>query len=663
VPNPKNVPLLLDTPFGDGKLLLRSIEGQEQISGLFRYTLKAESQETALDFKKVVGKAATVTLMLPGGEKVYRNGIVGRFTQAGRNARGTTYYADLHPWLWLLTMNSDCRIFQNKSVPDILKAVFNDLGFQDFQNSLKGTYKPREYCVQYMESTFDFVSRLMEEEGIFYFFTHTSSGHKMVLADDASAYVDCVGITSASMGGSAAGWDSEAAVLDCTIEENVVVGKYKTTDYNFETPSTALVGTASGKDAKRSIYEYPGGHKTQSDGQAVAGRALAAYEAPARILRGASTCRSFGAGAKFKLEKHTRADANDKWVLKSVNWSADLEAAYTNSFEGFPASIVFRPPRVTHKPRIAGVQTATVTGKAGEEIFTDQYGRIKVKFHWDQVGKNDENASCWIRVAHSWAGKQWGTFFLPRVGQEVVVTFLEGNPDRPLVTGSVYNATQTVPYGLPAEQTKSTMKSRSSKNGTGFNEFRFEDKKDSEEIFLHAQKDLQIKVLNDETTTITNNRTATIQKKNDTLTVSEGDRIIKVSKGKETHDVKGTREVTVTGDETHTDKANFTQKVTKNYTLKVDGNIEIEATGSVTIKAGKGLTTQAGTEVSNKAGTSLTNKAGTALTNQAGTSLTNKAGTTLENNAGVSLTNKGSASQTVDGGGMLTIKGGMVKIN
>jgi type VI secretion system secreted protein VgrG len=647
MPSPTNTPLLLDTPFGDGKLYLRSIHGEEQISGLFRYTLEMQSEDSALDFTKIVGKAVTVTIVLPGGAKVYRNGIVGRFTQAGGDARSTMYFAEVHPWLWLLTMNADCRIFQNKTVPEIIKAVFSDLGFTDITDSLTGSYSAREYCVQYMESSFDFVSRLMEESGIFYFFTHTASAHKLVLADDASAYTACEGVTSVKMRGTYSTLEDEMAVLECSLEQGVIVGQYKTTDYNFETPATGLLGKADGKDTKRSVYEYPGGHSTQADGETLAGKVLASMETRGRVLRGTSTCRAFQAGAKFKLEKHSRADINDNWALRHLSWRADQDTAYSSTFEALPAATVFRPARVTPKPRIAGVQTATVTGKAGEEIFTDKYGRIKVKFHWDQASAKDETTSCWIRVAQTWSGKQWGSFFLPRIGQEVVVTFLEGNPDRPLITGSVYNATQVVPYALPGEMTKSTIKSNSSKGGGGFNEFRFEDKKDSEEVYLHAQKDMNVEVLNDQTYTITKNRTATIKEKNDSLVVDKGDRSIKVNTGKETHEVKGTRELTVTGNETHTNKADYDGKVTGNFTLKVSGNITIEASGSVSIKAGM----------------SLTSKAGTDLLNQAGTSLTNKAGTTMENNAGISLTNKAAASQMVDGGGMLTLKGGLVKIN
>jgi type VI secretion system secreted protein VgrG len=338
---------------------------------------------------------------------------------------------------------------------------------------------------------------------------------------------------------------------------------------------------------------------------------------------------------------------NAEYVLTAVSHNADQNQLYTNSFEAIPSSVVFRPPRVTPRSLIHGSQTATVVGKAGEEIWTDQYGRIVVQFHWDQLGQKDEKSSCWIRVAQGWAGKQWGAMFIPRIGQEVIVSFLEGNPDRPIVTGCVYNAEQTVPYTLPDEQTKSTVKSNSSKGGNGFNELRFEDKAGSEEVFFQAQKDMNVKVLNDQTITITNNRTVTVQQKDETLTVSQGNRTISVSTGNETHTVQGTRSVTVTGNVTHTDKADFSRTVSGNYTLKVSGNLTIDVTGSITLKAG----------------TSFSNQAGTSFSNQAGTSLENKAGTTMNNEAQISLTNKGGASQTVDGGGMLTLKGGLVKIN
>jgi type VI secretion system secreted protein VgrG len=316
---------------------------------------------------------------------------------------------------------------------------------------------------------------------------------------------------------------------------------------------------------------------------------------------------------------------------------------------------VFHRPQVTPKPKVIGAQTALVVGKSGEEIWTDEYGRIKVKFYWDQSSAQDETSSCWIRVMQGWAGKAWGSIFVPRIGQEVVISFLDGNPDRPLVTGCVFNAQQTVPYTLPDEQTKSTIKTNSSKGGSGFNEFRFEDKADSEEIFIQAQKDMNVTVLNNLTTTVTNARSTTVSKKDDSVVVDQGNRSIKVNTGNETHEVKGTRGLTITGNETHTNKADFTQNVTGNFTLKVSGNLSIEVSGSVAIKSG--------TSFDINAGTALSSKAGTSLASEAGTSLSNKAGTTMSNEANISITSKANASHDVESSGILTLKGSLVKIN
>jgi len=319
-----------------------------------------------------------------------------------------------------------------------------------------------------------------------------------------------------------------------------------------------------------------------------------------------------------------------------------------------PLVSAYRPQRKAMRPRIPGSQTAVVVGKAGEEIWTDQYGRIKVQFHWDRDGKNDENSSCWMRVAQMWTGKGWGAQFIPRIGQEVVVSFLDGDPDRPLVTGCVYNGSNTLPYALPAEQTKSAVKTQSSKGGGGFNEIRFEDKKDAEELYLHAQKDMTTDVLHDAVRNVGNDDTLKVEQ-NQTITVAKGNRSAEISAGNDSLSVKGTRSVKVEGNETHKDLADFTQEVDGNYKLTVQGNLTIEVSGSISFKAGQGMSCEAGTSMSSKAGTSLTNEAGTELTNKAGTNLTN--------DGGVMLTNKAGASQTVDGGGMLTLKGGLVKIN
>lgn len=645
----------LTTPLGADKFILKSFQGEEQISGLFHYRLELLSQDDAIDFTQIVGKNITITIELPGGtDTQYVNGVVGRFAQAGKSARFTTYFADVYPWLWLLTMNSDHQIFQNKSVPDIIKKVFSDLGFKDFKDSLTKTYNPRDFCVQYGETAFNFVSRLMESEGIFYFFDHSSSTHTLVLADDSSAYLSMPGLDTVQASASGRSWETADAMLECQVEQQVVVGQFKSDDYNFETPSTDLLATASGDDTSRSVYEYPGEYTSASDGESVTSLRLDELQATGKLLKGSSMCRAFHAGAKFTLANHYRSDANVAYVLNSVTHQGDQEQ-YSNSFDAFPADAAFRPPRVTPRPKVVGSQTALVVGKSGEEIWTDQYGRVKVKFYWDQSSASDETSSCWIRVAQGWAGKAWGSIILPRIGQEVVISFLDGNPDRPLVTGCVFNAQQTVPYTLPDEQTKSTLKTNSSKGGSGFNELRFEDKAGSEEIFIQAQKDMNVTVLNDLTATITNSRTTTVSQKDDTLTISQGNRTINVSTGNETHTVQGKRDLTITGNETHTNSADFTQNVSGNFTLKVSGNLSIDVSGSVTIKSGTSFDIQAGT--------ALTNKSGTSLTNDAGTSLTNKAATSISNEANVSITSKANASHDVESSGILTLKGSLVKIN
>jgi type VI secretion system secreted protein VgrG len=576
--------------------------------------------------------------------------------------RYTTYYADLRPWLWLLTLTSDSRIFQNKTVPEIIEAVFTGLGLTDYRNALTATYTAREYCVQYQESAFDFISRLMEDEGIFYFFEHTADKHTLVLADDADAHAACAGLTAARVQQSASPGADEDIVTACFLEQQVTPDAYALGDFHFETPSTSLHVSVNGSTGKQRIYEYPGGYTKTDAGEKKASLRLTAHELPARLLKGKSHCRAFMAGYKFSLTEHDRTDLNSTYVLQWVSLSATQEH-YANSFTAFPATAVFRPCCMTPKPRITGAQTAIVVGKSGEEIWTDTYGRIKVQFHWDQEGTNDENSSCWVRVAQTWAGQGWGSLFIPRIGQEVVVSFLNGDPDCPLVTGAVYNAQQTVPYTLPDEQTRSTIKSNSSKGGGGFNELRFEDKKDAEEIFLHAQKDLTVtvqhdcttEVLNDATTTIKQNRSVTIQEANDTLVVEKGNRTLHVQTGNETHEVQGTRSVTVTGDETHTNQASLTYKVTGDCTWTITGNLTIDVQGNVTMQAGGSLT--------NKAGGSLTNDAGGSLTNKAGASLTNDAGASLTNKAAISLTSSGGASQSIGASGMVVIGSALVKID
>jgi type VI secretion system secreted protein VgrG len=588
------------------RLHLVRLTGEEALGELFAFHLELQSSDLALDFAAMVGQPVTASLALPNGEWRHYSGKVARFLQTGGGPGSATYLAELRPWFWWLTLEVDSRIFQHQSVPDIITGLFREFGYTDFRDSLTASYAPREYCVQYGESAYAFISRLMEEEGIYYSFEHSAAGHTLVLLDGGQDYAPCPGLRQAVCMGTGNSRDQVDLVYRCDAEQNAVPTRYASGDFNFITPAAALAATAGGESGGR-VYEYPGGYGDSGAGQALAVRRMQALGLGAKAMRGDSTCRAFIAGCRFTLAGHARSELNAEHVLRHVAHNVSHDG-YSNSFTAFPLSLPFRPAQRTARARILGTQTATVVGKAGEEIWTDSYGRVKIQFHWDRLGKRDENSSCWVRVAQGWAGQGWGVFFLPRVGQEVIVSFLEGDPDRPLVTGSVYNATQTVPEPLPANQTRSIIRSQSSRGGGGSNELRFEDKKDSEELYLHAQKDMKTEVEND--------RNARIVKGNDSLLVEQG-----------------TRSVDVKGDETHVNHANFNQQVTGNFKLKVDGNLTIEVAGSISIKAG------------------------TSLSSEAGTSLSNKAGTNLNNEAGVSLTSKASASQTVDGGGMLELKG------
>ena len=602
-------PVVVQSPLGEDKFRLLSLRGEEHLSRPFRFHLELLSDDATLALEKLVGKGLTTAFALSGGETRYLHGVVTRFAQEESAVRETVYRVELRPWLWMLTLERDCRIFQNKTAPQILEALFKELGFTDFRNALKATYPQREYCVQYRERTFDFVSRLMEEEGIFYFFEHEQGKHTLVLADDSDSHPVCPGLPTARFGQTSTGEEMDDVVTRCLYERRVSTEKYALGDYNFEVPATTL-HVNMGKAGRR-IYDYPGGFMQQTEGERRARLRLESREAASQALRGVSGCRAFTAGHRFTLAGHSRNELNQQYVLRSVTHAA-TQSRYSNRFTAFPLDLSFRPPQRTPRPVIAGTQTAQVVGKAGEEIWTDKYGRVKVQFHWDQLGQNDEKSSCWVRVAQGWAGKGWGSIFTPRIGQEVIVSFLDGDPDRPLVTGAVYNGQHAVPYALPDQQTRSTVKSSSSKGAQGSNEIRFEDKQGSEEMYLHAQKDYKLLVENDRTDEVTRD---------------------------ETHTVKGKRTLTITGAEKHTNEAAFEQSTGGNYTLKVSGNLVIEASGSVSIKAGTSLTSQAGTELSQKAGTNL------------------------KSEAGVGVTTKGGATQTVESGGLLTIKGSLVKIN
>ena len=512
----------ITSPMGEDVLLLRGVQGREAVSRLFQFELDLLSENRSISFDDVVGKNVTLRISLADGSSRYWNGCVSSFTQGAQDQGLAQYDAVMVPWLWFLTRTADCRIFQNKTVPDIIQQIFKDLGFSDYKLQLYGNFVEREYCVQYRETDFNFVSRLMEEEGIFYFFEHEDGKHTLVLANDPVAHKPCPNQAAARYALTFGSWQEEDVILEWRQGQEVRPGSYAVTDYNFETPGSSLAAKVKGKNTYE-IYDYPGEYHRRAEGDGLARIRLQEQEMPCIVARGSSDCRAFTTGFRFDLKEHYRSDLNKSYVLTMLSHivtqggdytsapaTGNSEFSYSNSFECIPAATPFRPPRFTPAPVVQGCQTAVVVGPSGEEIFTDKYGRVKVQFHWDREGKRNENSSCWIRVSHPWAGKGWGAVSVPRIGQEVIVDFLEGDPDQPIITGRVYNAGQMPPYGLPGGAVVSGIKSNSTKGGGGYNEIALDDTKGNELISVHGQKDREKKIEHDERVTIGNDRTESV---------------------------------------------------------------------------------------------------------------------------------------------------------
>lgn len=518
----ENLYLKLTTPLDKDKkedeeptLLLEAFEGVEEISQPFEFTLKMISRKSDIKFEDIINQPVTLTLEFEEKKPRYIHGIVTEFVQMDtvvfQDESYTRYRAVVKPKFWLLNLHRQCRIFQNKSTQAILKEILGEESIViDLEDKIEicGTTE-LEYCVQYNESNFDFACRLMEEAGIYYYFKHEQDKHVMVLGDvpDGFATPEVEDAQKIVFTPDYHGVAVFNRVYRTELFRQAVIGAYRHTDYNYLTPKADLTAqTIGNKDNIGStVYTYPGKYGKQDQGEAFSKRRIQAHEALRMNLSGLSTSAYFTAGYTFTLENHHREDANIQYTLKRIEHVGNVVdqgalGIYHNRFIAFDHELYFHPLPQTRKPRIDGVQTAVVTGQAGEEIWTDKLGRIKVKFHWDAVGSGD-TTTCWIRVAQSWAGPGWGALYTPRIGHEVVVTFMNGDPDCPLVIGSVYNAEHVPPYA-GTEPTKSTMKSQSTKNAVGFNEFRFEDKADAEEIYVHAQKDMNIDIIEDRTTVL-----------------------------------------------------------------------------------------------------------------------------------------------------------------
>lgn len=525
-------PLAILTPMGEDILLVAALRGREAVSELFQFELDLLGQPGAdIRFEHILGKNVTIKMRLLDGNFRYFNGIVNRFSQGRRDEDFIHYRAGVVPQLWLLSKMIRSRIFQQMSVPDILNAVLTGM---PIKYELSGTYQPRDYCVQYQESDFAFASRLMEEEGIHYFFQHSDGRHQLLVSDAVNPFV--AGDATIVYGETRGEVREEMRVVSWEKTQHLRAAGYTLWDHCFELPGnhleakrktidTVTVGKVMHKlrvpaNEPLEIYEYPGAFARRFDGiepggaprpQEI-GRIFEDRDRTVRIrmeqedaasfeIEGTSDCGHFTAGHKFTLEQHW--DANGPYLLTAVehqarqsNYRSDRDAAveYTNRFVCSPAGLRYRPQRTTEKPAIAGTQTATVVGPKGEEIFVDKYGRVKVQFHWDREGKMDGNSSCWIRVAQVWAGKGWGAFFWPRIGHEVVITFEDGDPDQPLIVGSVYNAENMPWFALPVSKQLGGFKS-ASHSGTAtenYNGIVFNDNKGQEHLSIHSEHNLSL---------------------------------------------------------------------------------------------------------------------------------------------------------------------------
>jgi type VI secretion system secreted protein VgrG len=593
-----NRALAVASPLGPDVLLLLGFSGSESISRLFTYQLELMSANEGITAKNIVGQKVTWSVSHIDGTPRFFNGVVNRFAAGDVDRRGLrTYRAEVVPWPWLLTRTANCRIFQNLSTPDIIKAIFSTYGFGDFRMDLKRSYAKWEYCVQYRETAFNFISRLAEHEGIYYFFQHEDGKHTLVMADSTGTYSECP--------------ESPVKYGTGTLDPNHVTnwdhhfefrsGQWTRTDYNFQTPSTNLqTSTKTVIDLppvkSYELFDYPGEYYVKGDGEPVTKVRMEEEEVGFDVASGASECCTFTPGGWFTLEEHGVVSENGDYVITSVQHTATetsygpsaVGVSYSNVFTCIPKSILFRPARITPKPVVQGPQTAVVTGPGGEEIYVDKYGRVKVQFFWDRLGKKDENSSCWIRVSEQWAGKNWGFVCNPRIGQEVIVDFLEGDPDRPLITGRVYNAEQMPPYDLPGNMTQSGIKSRSSKGGSpaNYNELRFEDKKGSELITLHAEKDQSIEVEHDEAHWVGHDRTKNID--HDETTHVKHDRTETVDNN-ETITIHGNRTETVDKDETITIHGNRTETVDKDENITIHGGRTetVDKNENITISGGR----------------------------------------------------------------------------
>lgn len=611
--------LEVKTPLPFDTVVIDGLSGSESVSSLFEFNLELLSSNP-IEMDKLLGQRIITTLDDGPTQRAF-HGIANHISCGSRNGLGIwRYQARVVPWMWLLTQKSTSRVFQNKSVVEIVTSVFDDLkktrfaevvSYQD--KTTAGKHIPLDYCVQYRETDFNFVSRLMEQDGIFYYFEHTEDGHKLILADHNSA----IPLTYTNLRYIDGGVDEDEGLIT-RWNEGVTVrpGKYSMRDHHFQLPDRPLDVAIGDPSHPLEIYDYPGQYalrfkepgqrlgQVSDEGHKLVRIRMDEEELPGHLFSGISTCRKLGSGQRLSLTQHPCSDG--KYIVTSIQHSIHQAPDYLSGHQSsgnpyhstlvcVPEDASIRPARVTPKPVISGPQTAVVAVKSGEESWLDKFGRVRVQFHWQRKPDGssltpDESSTCWVRVAQSWAGSSWGAHFWPRVGQEVVVEFLEGDPDQPIITGSVYNAKNMPPYPLPANYTRSGIITRSSKDGESknFNELRFEDKMGHEQIFLNAERDMDHRVERDLRQFVGNNH-----------------------------------HVSVSASQFESIGGDASRQVTGNHNEKITKKMSLEVLGERHEKIGQIYTVQAGQEIHLDSGQQLVIHAGQQISMHVGGSIVN----------------------------------------
>ncbi|TGQ38409.1 type VI secretion system tip protein VgrG [Mesorhizobium sp. M00.F.Ca.ET.216.01.1.1] len=639
---------VVQTPVGAELLTFTHLIGRDEISHCLAYTVGFVSTSPDIDPLKMLGGA--VSIEGESDPKRWFSGLVSEFRLTRIEDRLAYYEAVVRPWLWFLGNTTDCRIFQNMSVIEIVEEVFSKYSTAKFEKRLQGSYPPREYCVQYDETDLDFVQRLLEHEGILYFFEHDEGKHTLVLADAMNKLKPAPGYEKVPyhFEGQGSRRDVEY-ITDWVPGSSVRPGAYAHTDYDFKKPGADLMAKSAQpfghKLAAGENYRQPGAHLEVARGDSLAAIRREEIQAVHQRIAAVGTVRGLYSGCTFKLDGFPREDQNQEYLVVSAEYRlfdpgykahADVDSENFKVILGVaPTALPYRPPRITPRPIMRGPQTATVVGPSGEEIFTDKYARVKVQFHWDRLGKKDQNSSCFVRVSQTWAGSGWGFIQIPRIGQEVIVDFIEGDPDLPIITGRVYNASQMPPYGLPGSATQSGWKSDSSKGGGGYNELMFEDKAGSELVNFQAQKDHNLLIKND--------RTKLVQH-------DQSDRIDHDAKHSVGHnldeDVGNNKTVKVGVDQTTNIGSNDTETVGANRSLTVGANETIHVVANSTENIDINHSQTVGAVQTITVGAARIDSVGAAETRTVGAFQINTIGAARSMTVGAGQTHKIAASDT-----------------